>query len=95
MINIVEADLVTAVVTALTLGGNVGIGLGVGAGGGRSGAATDGTLRGGVSDWQPGQLPPPRLLQQPPGSVPQPGHQCWRGHGAGHLQQCEYSTLHL
>ena len=34
MINIVEADLVTAVVTALTLGGNVGIGLGVGAGGG-------------------------------------------------------------
>ena len=34
MINIVEADLVTAVVTALTFGGNVGIGLGVGAGGG-------------------------------------------------------------
>jgi len=34
MINIVEADLVTAVVTALTLGGKVGIGLGVGAGGG-------------------------------------------------------------
>ena len=34
MINKVEADLVTAVATAFTLGGNVGIGLGVGAGGG-------------------------------------------------------------